>query len=273
MPFMELFFTYEDNLPPGTGYVLFGKEHICILIFSLCLTVGCICLYDKGNTAFEGCMRKCVAAALVVLIALRQAYVCLVGANIVYDLPLHLCSIAGIVCFIYEYTGSVIHERIKSVLEQALFALCLPGAVLAIVFSDGIMYPVFHFVTIESGLFHVFIIVYVIFKIKDGDIKPGIREAYKSGIFLVIVAIPVYLFDRAFRANYMFLMGPSQGSPLTGLYTGYGYEIYMIGYGLLAMAEVLIINGIGSIIVKRMITPKRIDQQPGVKSYNTPKQL
>ena len=248
---IELFFTYANNLPPGSGYVLFGKEHICILIVSLFLIVGCICLYDKGTVAFKGRMRKCVAAALVVLIALRQAYVCLVGANIVYDLPLHLCSIAGIVCFIYEYTGSVIPERIKSVLEQALFALCLPGAVLAIAFSDGTMYPVVHFVTIESGLFHVFIIVYVIFKIKDGDIKPGIREAYKSGIFLLVVVIPVYLFDRAFRANYMFLMGPSQGSPLTGLYTGYGYAGYMVGYGLVAMAEVVVINGIGSVITKK----------------------
>ena len=197
-------------------------------------------------------MRKCVAAALVVLIALRQAYVCLVGANIVYDLPLHLCSIAGIVCFIYEYTGNIIPKRIKSVLEQALFALCLPGAVLAIVFSDGTMYPVFHFVTIESGLFHVFIIVYVILKIKDGDIKPGIREAYKSGIFLLVVVIPVYLFDRAFRANYMFLMGPSQGSPLTGLYTRFGYAGYMIGYGLVSMTEVVVINLIGSVITKKI---------------------
>ena len=248
---MELFFTYEDNLPPGTGYVLFGKEHICILIFSLILTCGCVYLYDKKDTVFKEHMRKSVAAALVVLVALRQVYVCCVGADIVYDLPLHLCSIAGIVCFIYEYIYSMIPEAIKSVLEQALFALCLPGAVLAIVFSDGIMYPVFHFVTIESGLFHVFIIVYVIFKIKDGDIKPGIREAYKSGIFLVIVAIPVYLFDRAFRANYMFLMGSSQGSPLTGLYTGYGYAGYMVGYGLVAMAEVVVINGIGSVITKK----------------------
>ena len=269
---MELFFTYEDNLPPGTGYVLFGKEHICILIFSLILTCGCVYLYEKKDTVFKEYMRKSVAVALVALIALRQVYVCCVGADIVYDLPLHLCSIAGIVCFIYEYTYSMIPEAIKSVLEQALFALCLPGAVLAIVFSNGTMYPVIHFITIESGLFHVFIIVYVIFRIKDGDIHPDIKEAYKNVFFLLAVAAPVYLFDRVFHANYMFLMRPSQGSPLTGLYTGYGYEIYMIGYGLLAMAEVLIINGIGSIIVKRMITPKRIHLQPGVKSYNTPKQ-
>lgn len=183
-----------------------------------------------------------MAAGMILLIVLRQLYVCLAGDNIIYDLPLHLCSIAGVVYFVYEYFGKHFPEYISSVLRQAIFAVLGPGAVMAVVFSDGTMYPPVHFVTIESNLFHTLIILYTILQFMDGEIVPDVREAYKSLIFLCIVALPVYLFDRHFHANYMFLLNPSLGSPFTSVYNRYGYGGYMASFGATVVAEIVFIN-------------------------------
>lgn len=183
-----------------------------------------------------------MTAGMILLIVLRQLYVCLVGDNIIYDLPLHLCSIAGVVCFVYEYFGKHFPEYISSVLRQAIFAVLGPGAVMAVVFSDGTMYPPVHFITIESNLFHALIILYTVLRLMDGEIVPSVKEAYKSLIFLCIVAVPVYFFDRHFHANYMFLLNPSLGSPFTNVYNRYGYGAYMTAFGATVIAEILLIN-------------------------------
>ena|GEM_PF-277344 len=226
----------------GEKYELFHSEHITIMILCICLIVaGCI-LYRRLSSSGKPVMRRCMAAGMILLIALRQLYVCLAGDNIIYDLPLHLCSIAGFVCFVYEYFGKAFPEYAVSVLRQAVFAVLGPGAVMAIVFTDGTMYPPIHFITIESNLFHTLIILYTVILLMDGEIVPAVREAYKSLIFLCIVAVPVYIFDRHFRANYMFLLNPSVGSPFTSVYNRYGYGAYMAAFGVTVIAEIVLIN-------------------------------
>ncbi|MBQ7583227.1 MAG: YwaF family protein [Lachnospiraceae bacterium] len=244
------FFTYGDKLPETSGYRLFHAGHILLMVLCMAICIGCVYYYRRCDEVQKKTFRRIMSGLIIALIAIRLLYVCLCKADIIYDLPLHLCSIAGIFCFIYERGYEVLPGAFRSALEQTMFSLFLPGAVMAIVFSDGTMYPLFHFITFQSNLYHALVVAYIIIKITDGNVRPDIRQGYKSLLFLALIVPPVYIFDRIFRANYMFLLAPSLGSPFTGIYTEYGYPGYMLCYALTVMLEIAAINLIGSVALR-----------------------
>ena len=226
-----------------TGYELFGTEHFLIMLCCAICAVLLSVAYARNRENGGGrCIRLIVAVLPLLLIVIRQIYVICSDARIVYDLPLHLCSLTGMLCFVDGAFGGKLPHFITSLISQSLYALGLPGAVLAIVFSDGTMYPPIHFITIQSSLFHTLIIVYVVYSMIDGRAVRGIRYAYQSIVFLVCVVPPVYLFDRAFHANYMFLLGPSVGSPLTSVYSDHGYGAYLICFAGIVITDIMAMN-------------------------------
>ncbi len=50
----------------------------------------------------------------------------------------------------------------------------------------------------------------------------------------------------------MFLMHPSNGSPLTGFYTYYSYGGYLTGYGFVVLAVIILMN-LSGMFVTRLI--------------------
>ena len=123
-----------------------------------------------------------------------------------------------------------------------MYALCFPGALMAILFPDGTIYPVIHFISLESYLFHSLIIAYIFIRLIDKGIVPGIKEAYKSILFLLVIVPPVYLFNVIFDTNFMFVIWPSSGSPLYGFYKAGGYAGYRVGFAFVALVVIYIMN-------------------------------
>lgn len=235
--YSSMFFTYETALPDDVGYGLFDKTHITIILLCILMVAMLVILYVKSAPAFKGTILRIIGSIPPVLTLLRILYVVCCGESVKYELPLHLCSLAGILCFI--------HIFYKGFIGQILYALCLPGAILAIVFPNGNNYPAFHFITIESYLFHSLIIAYVITQLTDRTITPRVRDSYKSILFLAVTVPIVYFLNRVLGTNYMFLMGPSAGSPLSGAYHSLGYAGYMAVFCVLTVAVIFINNMIG----------------------------
>ena len=162
-------------------------------------------------------------------------------SGIVYELPLHLCSMTGIFCLSYEFCLKK-SLYVRSVLGQAMYALCLPGALMAILFPNGTIYPIIHYISLESYLFHSLIIAYICIRLIDKGILPGIKEACKSILFLLVIVPPVYLFNVIFDTNFMFVIWPSSGSPLYGFYKAGGYAGYRVGFAFVALVVIYIMN-------------------------------
>ena len=129
------------------------------------------------------------------------------------------------------------------------------GAILAIVFSDGTAYPAFHFITIESNLFHALVILYILISKTEGMIMPSVKDSYKSVLFMAAIALCIYAVDRAIHANYMFLLGPSAGSPLIPFYAKWGYAGYLISLCTITVIEIYSVNLISLSVEKRMRRP------------------
>lgn len=109
------------------------------------------------------------------------------------------------------------------------------GTVLALLFPDWVRYPAIHFITIQGFTFHAGIVLYVICQLLQHNIIPRLAALWKVIVFLLVVVPPVYLFDKKFHANYMFVNVPSPGSPLEWLASFLGNPGYLAGYAVLML--------------------------------------
>jgi hypothetical integral membrane protein (TIGR02206 family) len=238
---MKYFFTYEDNIPDGAGFPLYGPAHLLWLLFLL--TAGLLFYRRFGKESRERQQRDTIliAAGLVLLEAVRILILCIIGAFSVYELPLHLCGLAGFICLLdalsgFDWTG------------QTLFCLCLPGTVSALIFPDWTRYPPIHFITIQGFLFHGGIVLYVFCRMKAGLLLPDIRKIRKPLLFLLIVTPPVYLFDRLTDSNYFFVNTPSPGSPLEWMAKRMGVPGYLLGYAALVLCVMLLMYAADALV-------------------------
>jgi hypothetical integral membrane protein (TIGR02206 family) len=228
------FFTYSDDIPDGVGFNQFGIIHFLWLLGIALVTVVLAVLF-KNNKKQQNIVLKIIGTFLVFLIILRIAVLFAKGHMSVYELPLHLCSLAGFICFLHAFTG-------WDFFGHVLYSLCLPGTILALVFPDWSYYPAFNFITFHGFLFHGGIVIYIVLGLISNNIKPSVYKMWKAILFLVIIVPVIFVFDRYFDVNYMFLLRPSLDSPLEWIEVCFGRSGYLIVYALLVMIVVTLMN-------------------------------
>ncbi len=234
--YLEYFFTYWDDIPEGIGFSMFGWEHILWLLFVLSGLLFCLKCIRVCDRHTAGTWIRCIGSFLLFLIIFRIALIVFLGKMSVYELPLHLCSMAGILCFIHAWWN------IKWV-GQVLYTLCLPGTVFALIFPNWTEYPAIHWITIQSFLFHGGIVLYVVSQLKIGMIKPEFRYIRQSLLFLLVTVPVIYIFDWYFHVNFMFVRIPSSDSPLAWMARYMGVPGYLWGYALLVICVMVCMNG------------------------------
>lgn len=229
------FFTYETSLPHGIGFGMFGLGHFVWLAVICIGIMGIMRWYRTASEKVKRGIEVVTAASLVLWIILRAIYIAILQENFLYELPLHLCSMAGILCGVHCLTH-------WEWLGQVLYSLCLPGAVLALLFPNWNFYPAIHFLTIEAFLFHMGIVLYVFTMLYSHTIVPNVRRLWKVIVFMIVVVVPIYFFDKQYDVNYMFVNRPSAGSPLVWLADRMGDPGYLVGYALLMLLCVVLMD-------------------------------
>lgn len=228
---MEYFFTYSDDIPDGCGFKLYGAVHVAYIVMIVIAAVILLTAKRYNKERFL-CF---LGDFLLFLIIIRIVIVTMIGKMSLYELPLHLCSIAGILCFL--------HARFKTKwLGQVIYTLCLPGALFALIFPNWTEYPAMNFITIQAFLFHGGIVIYALLSLKEGEIIPDFSGILYSVIFLAGITVPIYLFDRSFGVNFLFVMWPSPDSPLEWMAGYMGNPGYLAGYALLVIFVICVMN-------------------------------
>lgn len=220
---MDDFFTPASQLPQGAGFQLYAREHICWLV--ICLAAGAALCLAYHRLERRGRARMRLGAGLAVLLCelLKDANLIAQGEFGVYYLPLHLCGMA-----VFFTLGHSI--RPNGTVGELLYSSCMPGALFAILFPDWTACAAFSFHSIVGFTVHMLIVVYPLMQTLSGDIRPSVRRLPRCLLILVCLAVPVYIFDRRFNANYMFLLSPAAGSPLEWFAALLGNQGYLFGY-------------------------------------------
>lgn len=220
---MEYFFTLEQDLPAGAGFALWGREHLCWLAIGAALGVILCLLYRRVGGRGRMALRIAVGCAVLLCELLKDGNLIVQGAFGVYYLPLHLCGLA--VFF------TVCHcLRPGETVGNFLYSTCVPGAAFALLFPDWTVYPAFSYHSLVAFVVHSLLVIYPLMLVCGGDLRPDARLLPRCLGILAVLAAAVYVFDRAFQANYMFLLLPAPGSPLEWFASFLGNPGYLLGY-------------------------------------------
>ena len=198
------------NTPAWTWFSL---THIFILVATIIFCVVFSYLYRKGDDK----KRKLYQWILVGLMLLEEVQMFTI--SIVTNqfeigfLPLHLCGINIFFCIAHAIWG-------KNWMSEFLYALALPGALLALIVPTWTEVPPANFIFIFSTGYHIFLIAYPIMLLAGG-FKPKFKNLKHVVYVLVPLAILIFGINqftnhmatvtgdaKFWTSNFMFLYKP-----------------------------------------------------------------
>ena len=235
----SLFWKIECMLPPNVGFTLFGRAHCICLVLCVITVLLLIRLHRSLSPAMRSRMRRVLASFLLAAELFKDGVILLQGQSLLGYLPLHLCSFSIFNDLLHAFSRE--QSRLRQFTGELGFLLFAPGAVCALCFPNWTSYPMLNFMNIHSFLWHTLILVYPLLLLREEDPPlPRFRHLGWALLFLIALACPVFLFDRVFDRNYLFLNTPQPGSPLILLEKVFGSSWRLAYAGFVIIVLLLI---------------------------------
>jgi uncharacterized membrane protein YwaF len=191
----------------------FSLTHILILVATIIFCVIFAYLYRKGDDK----KRKIYQWIIVGLMLVEEAQMFIISiATNQFEigfLPLHLCGINIFFCIAHAIWG-------KNWISEFLYALALPGALLALIVPTWTSVPPNNFIFIFSTGYHIFLIAYPIMLLAGG-FKPKFKNLKYVAYVLIPLSIVIFGINqftnhmavvtnnfKFWSTNFMFLYKP-----------------------------------------------------------------
>lgn len=147
------------------------------------------------------------------------------GCHVVYGINIFVCW--------YD----AIHQSRWS--KEILYALCIPGAVVAMLSPSWQRLPVWNLLHLHSYSIHVLLILYPVLLLAGG-FRPQVHHIRWVLAFLCAIATPIFFLNRLLKTNFFFLNDP-QGNAITAFFAHcFGERFYLLGF-LPVLAAVLLL--------------------------------
>lgn len=220
---MKKFFGFQTDYPVGSGFELYGFEHLMWLF-----VIGFFCIVStKWYLQMNNHRRKYVSVlfgSLLPLMGIYRDVVLMVTGH--FDrafLPFHLCSMALWIGAIYVWT----RNRFIGVVY---LLLCVPGALSALLFPDWSMYPFCNFMHIHAFLSHGGIVCLGVWIFCSGELRPAWKDIWMPVVFGLAGILMMWPINHYLGTNYWFVSSPSPNSPLIFIADLCGNQWYLLGY-------------------------------------------
>lgn len=227
------FWAYIDaSEKSGEGFGCFSLPHILWLVVLAAGIFFFSFAYKRSNEKGRDHLRKGMALFLMLFEVGKQCVVGLTGAPAAVHLPLHICSFAEYAILIDTFWPD--NRLFKPVLCYAF----LPAAFMALLFPTVTAYPPISYYAIHQFVLHAAIIAYILARYIAGDMRMNYTGVWISLGMILALALPVYLIDKTFDRNYMFLLRHSNNPALKFIWNlsgGSGGFAYILGLALLTL--------------------------------------
>ena len=194
-----MFLDTVETIKEGVGFAIFGKTHLIWLCAFVVTAVVLALVYRKLQPKARNIMRITVACLIIADELFKMVCLFIGGRYEAGYLPLHLCSINIFLVAFHIFKKS-------KLIENFLYAFCIPAAIIALLTPSWTELPVGNFMHIHSFTVHILLGVYPIMLTAGGDIKPELKMAPKCLLLLLCMAVPVLIVNILFDTNFMFLM-------------------------------------------------------------------
>ncbi|GIP16528.1 hypothetical protein J40TS1_21700 [Paenibacillus montaniterrae] len=225
------------------GFMAFDALHwrwlIGLMLGIIVLTV----VYARATQAWRLRIKRLLAYSILIGEVVKLFVVWQLGKSLLYYLPIHLCGFAIVLLMLHVY-------RPTALINEILFSLTLPGALIALIFPGWTAEPVMGFIHIHSFIYHGIITVYPLLLLASGELRPNWRQLWKVAIFLALIIPFVYSFNAYSGTNYMFLNAPIANSPLMLIYETFGANGYIAGLVMVAVVVWLLQYSLYGLLAK-----------------------
>ncbi|MBR4878322.1 MAG: YwaF family protein [Clostridia bacterium] len=248
----KYFFTNEHSIEAlglDIGFRLYSVGHILWLIFIIASGIVISSWYKKQSTDIRRIVRRIFALFMAITEAVRDLLIAFTGCFAMEYLPLHLCGLA-----LFFIAADAFIEKQKLTRQMIAYAF-MPGAVSALLFCNWTIYPFFNYMNIHSFAFHAYIIWYFLMRYRAGEIMTEYKGIWKTLAVIVALVPPMFMLNKVWGTNFMFLNESSAGSPLVPLwnifYTRFGYVGYILSEIALVTIVLHAVYGIYKLIERR----------------------
>lgn len=220
---MKYFWTYKTDLPADfIGTPNFSSPHLACILASILLIVAMLLIYRRQDAKVKIRMQKFIIVLAAVLDVARWIWAAIIGHYSFQEmLPLHLCSLSIWMELAAVFTG-------RSLLKEFGYALCMTGAMAAILTPDWSMYPFPSFQYLHSIVVHSLLILVPVLWIWGDGFRPNYRQLPKCLLILFAFAIPVFFINFAVDGNYLFLREAPKDTPIEIFDTWFGNPGYLV---------------------------------------------
>lgn len=231
---MEYFWCTSDTIPGGMGFDHFGSLHLAWLAVCAAAVLAGSVIYRRLGAHQRSVFRKAVALLLIGDELFKLIPMLIQGIFRVSYLPFHLCSINLFVIAWHAW-------RPGKLLDNFLYAICIPGALAALLFPSWTELPGWNYMCIHSFTVHILLVLYPAVQAVDGDIRPELKEVPKCLALLLAMAALALVLNLLWGTNFMFLMRASKGNPLRWFQDNWGS--HLLGFPVIIAAVIALLYG------------------------------
>lgn len=221
----KYFFVEADNLPKNVGFNMYGPAHISWLCIICLFVIFMSVTYKKMPDAKRRKTRKILGTIILITEIYYQFVLIITGQAKIGYLPLHLCGIAIFLCFLDAF-------KPNAVIRDFIYCLCMPGALMALLFPSWTMYPIINFANINSFVSHGLLLAYPIMLIYAGELIPDYKNLPMCSLLLLLIVVPMYFFNKIFDTNFLFLNDPYEVVPCIIFERWFGNPGYIFGMAI-----------------------------------------
>lgn len=231
---MRYFLDTTETVPGGVGFSHFDRLHLIWLFIFLAVTVFSCIWYRKMGERGRRCWKKTVAV-LLLADELFKVIMLVIGDRYLLDyLPLHLCSINIFMITFHAW-------KPNKTIGGYLYMVGIPGALAALLFPSWTSLPFGNFMHLHSFTVHILLALYPIVLAVTGELDLRARIIPKCILFLVLMAVPIYVVNIICDTNFMFLMYADAGNPLYVFEQMWGS--HLLGFPVIIAGVLLVMFG------------------------------
>ena len=217
-----------ETIPEGLGFALLSGGHL-VWLAAIAVVIALVCVrYRKADAAHRGKMRSVVSALLIADELLKIVVLCATGCYDATYLPLHLCSINIFTCLWYTL-------RPNKMAGEVLYALAVPGALVALLSPTWTELPFVNAMSFHSFSVHGLLILYPMMLLTSGEHRPSIRRFWMPFVFILVLSPLLYGFNAIFDTNFMFLNGTADNIVLETIESITTPRFYILGLAALVL--------------------------------------
>ena len=160
---------------------------------------------DKVQKVLVGLWIFCLVYDLVkYIISWSGSFIDKEPFNITTAMPLHTCSA-------FWYVGPIAflskNEKIKNAACCFLCTINMFGGIIGMFMATAMMscYSMFSFYGSQTMIYHAILFIIPSIMLVTGYYKPQKKHIWSGYLFFLAIAIPVFIFDCIFKADYMYI--------------------------------------------------------------------